>query len=192
MDEKRKRAILLGVAFLLPLIFIMVVFITSYVPSQSLSTEFNFVYATCSEGRSPYSYYCSSHLQNRFSIENGRVIENDLPADLDSDNDGVADRDENYSVRLFVHDTTLDQSEEISLVEAQRLSVDAKMTSPDGVAVEWQFASGGNFFPFARYSSRYGYFLTRGGAKRELNLVNESQVAYYQNDFRFLGWVIER
>ncbi len=192
MDEKRKRAILLGVAFLLPLIFIMVVFITSYVPSQSLTTEFDFVYATCTEGRSPYNYYCSNHLQNRYSVENGRIVENALPADLDSDNDGVPDIDENYSTRLFIHDTTLDLSEEVSLVEAQRLSIDERMTSPDGAAVEWQYASGGNFFPFVRYSNRYGYYLTRGSARRELNLVNQSQQPYYQNDFRFIGWLLAR
>jgi len=192
MDENRKRAILLGVAFLLPLIFILVVFVTTYVPAQSLSTDFNFVYATCTEGRSPYSYYCSNHLQNRYDIENGRLIEKDLPADLDSDNDGVPDRDENYQTRLFIHDTALDLSEEISLIEAQRFNLEDRLTSPDGVSVEWQYANGGNFFPFVRYSNRYGYYLTRGSAKRELNLVNQSQVPYYQNDFPFLGWILDR
>lgn len=190
MEENKKRAILLAVAFLLPLIFILVVFVTTYIPSRSLSTDFDFVYATCTEGRTPYNYYCSNYLQNFYAVENSRLVEMDIPDDLDSDNDGVLDRNENYQTRLFLHDTELNISEEISLIEAQRLTLDDRMTSPDGVAVEWQFASGGNFFPFVRYSSRYGYFLTRGSARQELELINESQRPYYLNDFMFLGWVI--
>ncbi len=190
MEEKQKRAILLAVAFLLPLLFIMTVFITSYVPSVSLSTNYNFVYATCSEGSSPYSYYCSNFLHNRYQVENGQIVEQEIPEDLDSDGDGVLDVNENYRTRLFLHDTELNESEEISLVEAQRLRLDERITSPDGVAVEWEFTSGGSFFPFVRYSSNYGYFLTRGSAKQPLNLINATERTYYRDDFLFLGWVV--
>lgn len=190
MNEKQKRGLLLAVAFLLPLVFVMVVFVSTYIPSRTLSTDYNFVYAICSEGRAPYSYYCSNHLRNLYTIQNGRLTENEIPADLDSDNDGVSDRNENYRARLFLHNNTLNSSEEISLTEAQRLTLDDRLTSPDGVAVEWQYTSGGNFFPFVRYSSNYGYFLTQGNARKEIDLINESQRSYYQNDFMFLGWVI--
>lgn len=190
MNENQKRGLLLAVAFLLPLVFVMVVFVSTYIPSRTLSTDYNFVYAICSEGRAPYSYYCSNHLHNLYTIENGRLTENEIPADLDSDNDGVIDRNENYRTRLFLHNNTSNSSEEISLTQAQRLTLDDRLTSPDGVAVEWQYTSGGNFFPFVRYSSNYGYFLTRGNASKEIDLVNESPRSYYQNDFMFLGWVI--
>lgn len=190
MEEKQKRAVLLAVAFLLPLVFILVVFVTTYIPSRTLSTEFNFVYATCTEGQSPYNYYCSNYLQNLYSVENGRLIENTVPDDLDSDNDGVLDRNENYRTRLFLHDTELNLSEEISFTEARRLTLNERMTSPDGVAVEWQYASGGNFFPFVRYSNQYGYYLTRGSARKKLELINEAQRPYYLNDFMLLGWVM--
>lgn len=190
MEEKQKRAILLAVAFLLPLLFIMTVFITSYVPSVSLSTNYNFVYATCSEGSSPYSYYCSNFLHNRYQVENGQIVEQEIPEDLDSDGDGVLDVNENYRTRLFLHNTELNESEEINLVEAQRLRLDERITSPDGVAVEWEFTSGGSFFPFVRYSSNYGYFLTRGSAKQPLNLINTTERTYYRDDFLFLGWVV--
>lgn len=37
MDDSRKRAILLSVAFALPLLFIMVIFITTFIPATRLS-----------------------------------------------------------------------------------------------------------------------------------------------------------
>ncbi len=190
MEEKQKRAILLGVAFLLPLIFILIVFVTTYIPASTLQTSFNFVYATCNQGSAPYTYYCSNHLNSRYEVKNGRVIELELPNDLDSDGDGVVDNDENYRTRLFLHDTSSNISEEISLIEAQRLTLDERITSPDGVAVEGEFSGGGNFFPFVRYSSRYGYYLTQGSARQALNLINADERNYYRDDFLFLGWVI--
>lgn len=191
MEEKQKRAILLAVAFLLPLLFIMTVFITSYIPSASLTTNYNFIYATCSEGSSPYSYYCSNYLHNLYEVDNNRLLEQEIPADLDSDGDGTLDINENYRTRIFMHHTDRNESEEISLIDAQRLNLDERISSPDGVAVEWEFTSGGNFFPFVRYSSNYGYFLTRGSAKQRLNLINDSERTYYRDDFLFLGWIIE-
>ena len=192
MEEKQQRKTLLAVAFMLPLVFIAVVFVTSYIPSAGLTSNFNFVYATCSQGQSPYNYYCSNHLLNLYDIENGRLLEQDIPADLDSDNDGVMDINENYQARLFLHDTANNESEEITFEQAQALTLDERITSPDGVAVKWEYNGGSNFFPFVRYSSRYGYYLTRGNASKELNLINTRNNRYYRDDFRFLGWVIDQ
>ena len=192
MEEKQQRKTLLAVAFMLPLVFIAVVFVTSYIPSAGLTSNFNFVYATCSQGQSTYNYYCSNHLLNLYDIENGRLLEQDIPADLDSDNDGVMDINENYQARLFLHDTANNESEEITFEQAQALTLDERITSPDGVAVEWEYNGGSNFFPFVRYSSRYGYYLTRGNASKELNLINTRNNRYYRDDFRFLGWVIDQ
>jgi len=191
MDDSRKRAILLAVAFALPLLFIMVIFITTFIPATRLSTDYDFVYTTCSKNRNPGSYYCNNYLQNLYDVVDGRVRERELSADLDSDNDGVLDSNENYSTRLFLHDTALNVSEEISLIEAQRLQLSDEIVSPDGVAVERDYSSGGSFFPFVRVSSRFGWYLSRGSARQKLEIIGDSERNYYRDDLMFLGWVLD-
>ena len=129
MEEPQNKSILIGIAFLLPLMFIAVVFISSYVPSIRLSTDYNFVYATCSQGASPYYYNCSNYLHARYGVENGIIQELPIPPELDSDNDDIPDIDENYRTRLFIHDTDLDESREITLEEAQQLNLRDLITS---------------------------------------------------------------
>lgn len=190
MDDNRKRAILLAVAFALPLLFIMVIFITTFIPATRLSTDFNFVYATCSKNPNPGYYYCNNYLQNLYDVSSGRIMEREISSDLDSDNDGVLDINENYTTRLFLHDTTLNVSEEISLIEAQRLQLSDEIVSPDGVAVERDYSSGGSLFPFVRVSSRFGWYLSRGSARQKLEVIGDSERNYYRDDLMFLGWVL--
>ena len=191
MEEPRNKPILIGVAFLLPLMFIVVVFLSSYVPSIRLSTDYNFVYATCSEGIRPYYYNCGNYLNARYGVENGTLQELPIPPELDSDNDDIPDINENYRTRLFIHDTELDESREITLDEVQQLNLRNLITSPDGVAVEWEASGRNGFFLFYSSSSNYGYYLTKGNAHKRLNLINDSERSYYRDDFEFLGWIVE-
>ncbi len=189
MDQTRQRTVLLAVAFLLPLIFIMVVFASTYIPSSQLQTDYDFVYARCMENGSPGSFYCSNYLQNLYQVENGRLQELAIPEDLDSDNDGVLDINENYRTRLFLHDTDSNTSDELPLTDVQQLQLIDEIVSPDGVAVEHDYSGGGSFFLFGRISSRYGWYLTKGRAKQKLEIIGDNGRNYYRDDFRFIGWV---
>lgn len=191
MEEQKNKPILVGVAFLLPLLFVAIVFFSAYIPSVTLSTDFNFVYATCNEGNNTYSYNCSNYLNNLYSVENGRLMELPVSAELDSDRDDIPDIDENYRTRLFIHDTELDESREVTLEEAQTLNLRDLITSPDGVAVEWEYSRGNGYFLFYSSSSNYGYYLTKGNARKQLNLISDADRYYYRDDFMFLGWVME-
>ena len=191
MEEPRNKPILIGVAFLLPLMFIVIVFLSSYVPSIRLSTDYNFVYATCSEGIRPYYYNCSNYLNAKYAVENGTLQELPIPPELDSDNDDIPDINENYRTRLFIHNTELDESREITLDEARQLNLRDLITSPDGVAVEWESSRRNGFFLFYNGSSNNGYYLTKGNAHKRLSLINDSDRSYYRDDFEFIGWIIE-
>lgn len=191
MDESRKRAILLAIAFALPLVFIMVIFVTTFIPATRLSTDYDFVYATCSKNRNAGYYYCNTYMQNLYDVVDGRVTEREVDPDLDSDNNGVKDIDENYTIRLFLHDTELNVGEEISLIEARRLQLSDEIVSPDGVAVERDYGSGGSFFPFVRVSNRYGWYLSRGSARQRLDLIGDDERNYYRDDVMILGWVLD-
>ena len=189
--SKPRQNLLLAIAFGLPLVFILTALVVSYLPAATLDPQYSFVYASCSQGSPPYYYNCGTHLKNRYAVENGIVVAKELPQDLDSDGDGVLDVDENYVTRLFYHDTTLNQSNELTIAEARSLSLDAKITAPDGIAMEWEYSRGGSFFPFFDGPSRYGYYLTRGSVRDRLNLVGDGERSYYRDDLIFLGWVIE-
>lgn len=189
MAEVKKNYLLIVVAFLLPMIFLGVVLIVSVIPSATLSTDYDFLYATCSEGSGPYSYNCRPYLASRFGIDNGRLIERPVPADQDSDRDTIPDVEENYRARLFIHDTETNQSREISQQEAEGLQLLDLQTSPDGVAVEWDRSGGDDFFFIFGSRSSYGYYLTKGNARQKVELINDSDRYYYGYDLYFLGWI---
>ena len=75
--------------------------------------------------------------------------------------------------------------------EVRALTLDKKITAPDGIAVEWEYSRGGNFFPFFYGPSRYGYDLTRGKVRYRLNLIGDNERSYCRDDLLFLDWVIE-
>jgi hypothetical protein len=176
MEKSTNKPILIGVAFLLPLLFIGVILLTSTIPSSRLTSEYDFVYATCSEGQNSYRYNCSNYLNRRYQVVNGtlNVIE------------------ENYRSRLFLHDVELNQSREITLADAQALSLRDLITSPDDVSVEWEASRSTGFFLFYDARSDSGYYLTKGNAKKELNLIEDNNRSYYQGNFMFVGWVMDR
>ncbi len=184
---KQNFAILL--AFILPLVLIAGVALSVYLPSVSLSTNYNFVYSSCFGGTDYYSYQCDRYLQGRYSVVNGKIVLNPLNPNQDSDKNGVLDINETYTARLFLHDTQKNESKEITLEEGQTLMLNGLLTSPDGVTVSSHYNNSGDFFIFGGGSSSYGYYLTKGKAKTKLELISNDRY-YYQNNFRFIGWVL--
>lgn len=197
MKEFLKKNFAIVVAFLLPILLIVIVALTTYLPSLFISTDYNFVYTSCADGGRYYNYpyYCDSYLEKRYSVRNNKLVE--LPVDLtiDSDKNGIPDFNGKYPGRIFLHDTEKNESREISLEEAQALTLNNLLTSPDGVTVSGghDYNREGYFFPFpfsgGGYSS-YGHYLTKGKSKSKLNLINSSDRYYYENNFQFLGWVL--
>lgn len=188
-----KKNFALLFAFLLPIVLIVVIALSTYLPSISLSTSYNFVYISCVDGTNyHYSYNCNNYLQKRYSVVGNRLVMNDIDPTLDSDNDKIPDIKENYTARIFLHDTEKNESREITLEEAQALTVKNLMTSPDGVTVSSHYDRNGGdfFFIFGGGSSSYGYYLTKGKSRDKLNLINDTDQYYYRDNFQFVGWVL--
>lgn len=186
----RKNGILL-IAFALPIVLILGVAITTYIPSLMLSTKYNFIYTTCTDG-SNYPYYdCSRYLKQRYSVADEKIVVHAIDISVDTDKNNVPDFPVQDAGRIFYHDTQKDESREITLKEAQALTLSGLLTSPDGVSVSGGYSrGGGEFFPFGGGSSSFGYYLTKGSSKRKINLINNDNNYYYQNNFQFLGWVL--
>lgn len=181
-------------AFILPLLLIGGLAVSIYFPSMLLSTEYDFVYATCGVGMNHYyDYSCEAYLNNLYVVENGRLLLRDINPLQDSDSDGTTDVAEHYVARLFLHDTQTNEGKEITLSEAQTFHFNPLITSPDGVSVESEYNNGGDFFIFFDGASQQGYYLTKGSKRSKLNLVNDDNNRYYyRGNFKFIGWVVSK
>lgn len=188
---KKNFAILL--AFILPIVLIVVVALSTYLPSLFLSTNYNFIYTSCTDGINyHYSYNCDNYLQKRYSVVGNKLVVNNIDPTWDSDRDKIPDINESYGARIFLHDTAKNESREITLEEAQTLTLNSLITSPDGITVSSHYDRnrGEFFFIFGGGSSSYGYYLTKGKIKSKLNLINNTDQYYYQNNFQFVGWIL--
>ncbi len=196
MKEYIKQNLAVILAFLLPIGLIVVVGLTTYIPSHLLSTKYNFIYTSCTNGRDYYSYNCDTYLEKKYSVVNGALTENEVPKNVVNDDDFVNKNSSTgnklqYNDRIFYHNTEKNESREITLEEAKKLKLSSLLTSPDGVNVSGYYSSGGGgSFLFSGNSSSYGYYLMKGKTKSKLNLINQSDVYYYQNNFQFVGWVL--
>ena len=101
-NSKSSQNPLLGIAFAIPLAFILTALLVSYLPAAALAPEYSFVYASCRQGRPPYYYNCGNYLRNRYVVENAQLQELAITDARDSDNAGVLDSDERYETRLFI------------------------------------------------------------------------------------------
>ncbi|MDP3996806.1 MAG: hypothetical protein Q8P86_03900 [bacterium] len=197
MKEFLKKNFAIVLAFTLPVALIVVLALSVYLPSVFLSTDYNFIYSTCEFGANRYPYNCDDYLQKRYSVVQGKLVTNAVDPVVvnsnplkDTDGDGIADV-VNYTSRIFLHDTEKNESREITLEEAETLSLSGLLTSPDGVTVSSYYNNGGDFFfPFGGGSSSYGYYLTKGRSRSKLNLINRGDRYYYQDNFQFIGWIL--
>jgi phenylalanyl-tRNA synthetase beta subunit len=185
---KKNFAILL--AFILPVALIVIVALSTYLPSFFLSTDYNFIYTSCTDGTNHHPYRCDNYLQKLHSVVDNKIIVNLIDPAQDSDNDGIPDINENYTARIFLHDTKKNESREIALEEAQTLTLQSLLTSPDGVTVSSSYDRGADFFLIFDGSSSYDYYLTKGKIKDKLNLINRDGRYYYRDNFRFIGWIL--
>lgn len=190
MKEFFKKNFAIVLAFILPIVLITIIALSTYLPSLFLSTDYNFIYSSCTEGTNYYSYYCNNYLQKRYSVVNGKIVVNQIDPAQDSDKDGVPDINEKYTARIFLHDTKKNESREITIEEARTLNLHGLLTSPDGVTVSSHYDRGGGFFFLFDGGSSYGYYLTKGKSRSKLNLINRDNRYYYRDNFQFIGWVL--
>lgn len=197
MEFIKKNFVIL-LAFTLPVALIVIVALSTYLPSLFISTDYNFVYTQCTEGANYYSYRCDNYSEKRYFVVNGKLAVNTIVVastttpTKDSNKDGIPYIIENYTVRFFLHDTKKNESREITLEEAKTLTLNNLLTSPDGITISSGYDNNRNnlFFIFGGGGSSYGHYLTKGKSRRKLNLINDGERYYYNNNFQFLGWVL--
>jgi hypothetical protein len=204
MKEFIKKNLALISAFLLPIILIVVVAVVSYLPSLFISTNYDFIYATCTKGTDYYPYDCNKYLNEKYSIRDNKLIltqtsitttTTTIATTIHYEKNSVPPRTvsgaEQYNDRIFLHNTKNNESREITLEEAKGLTLNSLLTSPDGITISSNYGyRGGDFIIFSGGRTTYSYYLSKGKGKSKLNLINNNDQNYYQNNFKFLGWVL--
>lgn len=188
-----KENLAIVLAFALPIVLILVVWLSVYIPSLLVKTNYNFVYAVCDSGDAYYGQYCQSYLGQRYSVVDGVLKEHDVEPDLKFRNEVIRGVMDFYSARIFLHDTQKNESREIRLAEAQQLELNTLLTSPDGVTIsDGRSRNSGDFFYlFDGGGSTYGQYLVKGNSRKKMNIIGVSDYYSKRDGFDFLGWVIE-
>ena len=158
--EVKKKNVLLVKALSISVLVIAFIAISIYSPAMFIKPKTDFIYS----GGADDCY------QNRYSVENGKIIEHEILC-LDY-----------RKSRLFFYHINHNTKREITPDEAAKFTVDIARKSPDG----FEIVPGGFGFDSFSFSgsSFYEKYLKKGVYKRKLNM---GPTSYYE--FKFIGWV---
>lgn len=169
-----KKNVPLFVALSIPVLMIVLVAVSIYLPAMFIKPQTDFIYIV--EG----DFYCGG---TTYLTQMGRVVETQVKTNT---NNKICN--EQYRVksntRLFYYDVKEDVSQEISYEKAAGFMIDDMTRSADGFEVV-SGSYGGDIFSFGGgdYYSRYR---KKGSYSRRINAVVGQSHSY---KFKFLGWV---
>jgi len=165
-----KKNIDLVAAAAIPIIMIIFIAASIYLPRFFVKPAFNFIYI------SPDDRYN----QNYYTVQNGKIIL--------APNTNWGGEIRTSVIKLYIYDVAKDTAREISLAEAQNLNLDAHKISPDG----FEIVNGSDsdyIFPFffASNTDYHTYYLKGHNLSKKLNIQLNDHSGY--NEFRFIGWI---
>lgn len=172
MDLKKNATLIIGIA--IPVIMIILVAVSIYIPPLFMHPKYNFLYVSGDEYNSEYTYH----------ISGGTLVKE--KKERNKNDDYGYNRSSYREQKLFLHDTQKNESREISYEEARGLKLDTDEKSPDGFEVISSWSGGG--FLFFDGGSHRGQYLKRNSYSKKLN--TQASGDYYY-DFNFLGWIIK-
>jgi hypothetical protein len=166
---KKNATLIIGIS--IPILMIIFVAVSIYLPGLFVKPKFNFVYVTGND----YYYYS----QYQYAVQNGKIVENEIKKPENRSYEPARE------VRLYMHDVAANTNREITFEEARNMNLDSNIKSPDGFEIITGSHSGGFLFSGGSdYDTRYltGNNISK---KLDLRLVGSS----YYNNFRFIGWI---
>jgi len=171
-----KKNITLVIGMSIPILMILFVAGSIYLPGLFINPHFNFLYVSGND----FYYYNNGY---QYSVQNDKLIKNEI-RQLENKNYNPP----RVESKLYIYDVAKNEAKEISFTEAQNLNLDSSVKSPDDFEVVYGSRDSG-FFPFfwgggTDYNARY---LSGHNVSKKLNLqLNGSS---YYNNFRFIGWI---
>ena len=165
-----KKNIVLVIGMSIPILMIIFVAGSIYLPSFFIKPQYDFIYA---DGNNPYfSKY-------EYFIQNGK-LEREQKSEYQ---ERLGERDQ----KLYVYEVEKNKSKEISFEEAQKLTLDPSSTSPDGFEITYGKKSEG-FFPIFFWSHTDYETLYIKGHNVISKKLNIQPIGNYLK-FTFLGWI---
>ncbi|MEK7180580.1 MAG: hypothetical protein AAB706_03825 [Patescibacteria group bacterium] len=164
-----KKNITFIVGASIPILMILFVAGSIYLPGIFIKPKYNFLYLVESS-----SYYYNKY---QYSVQNGALIRSETQRR----------ENPNYNLpqsksTLYIYDVVKNESKEISFEQTQYLNFDSNAVSPDGFEIVYGSRSN-SFFPFFFWSENdYDIRYLKGhNVSKKLQLNGPS--------FRFIGWI---
>tara|TARA_B100001540_G_scaffold314757_1_gene340396 strand:- start:794 stop:1378 length:585 start_codon:yes stop_codon:yes gene_type:complete len=188
-----KKNWLLITAFALPLLIIMGVVISIYIPQSKIVPQYDFVYATCVDEY----YYCDAYIEEFYGVENEKFVVREMSTLRDADNNNIPDVDEEKwgkGIQIYRYDVTTDSPQEITKEEAKKYILDDEIYSPDGLRFSRERTGyGGGILDIAdvvRSEYRF-YLINQEGVKKEINVADGSP-DFIRRQKHFIGWIVNK
>lgn len=179
MDAKKNVPLIVGLS--IPVLMIIFVAASIYLPGLFVQPKVNFLYSLGGDYYSKSKYYV---LDDKIAL--GQI------AYPEKGNTGrwVESRRE---PKLYFHDVVKNQNKEISFEEAQTLALDHNVKSPDGFEITRGEYSYSIFEILTTRGHSWGTrYITGHNVSKKLNIPDRDDSYGYYGDFQFLGWAIER
>ncbi|MEK7558843.1 MAG: hypothetical protein AAB521_00890 [Patescibacteria group bacterium] len=161
---KLKEKLPLAVGIFLPLLLILYVVITTYLPTLFVKPEYNFIYVG------------DNYNDSKIDIVSGKI--------------SIQPRYRNYRYgeyipqqpTFYLYDSASDKNTLISIEETYKYNIDPSSKSPDGFTVGSR-DSNYSYFPFFLGTSDRGVYFTGKGLSRK--------ITGQEYNFKFVGWVAQ-
>jgi hypothetical protein len=168
----QKRNISLMIALAIPVLMIIVVTASVYVPSLFARPKYNFLYLTGD------CYYG----QREYSVQFGRLIRSDPHKD-----DNLYGYSPQTKSSLFTYDVFKNTSREVAYSEMKNVNIAPGNKSPDGFEVVKGNGLADSSYLFSHDSSYNNWYLRGNNLNIELHPTLVGGDAY--NNFCVLGWL---
>jgi hypothetical protein len=187
MNQIMKKNLPLVIGLAIPLLMIVFVAVSIYVPSLFAKPEYSFVYAV----KDNYDMY-----GDNYSVENGTIVKKNVPYPTSTDpyyDRYPAPKVPETKSYLFMFDINTKTAKELSFEDAKKLSLIETKNSPDGYELEQGSTDNGVFEIFGGYSASPDWFLRKGAMNKRITLQfppsTDTRYYYYNSNFQFLGWI---
>lgn len=172
---KKNISLLIGLA--IPILMILFVAGSIYLPGLFIKPTFDFLYVTGEGYNYDKKYWIDQSTLKTVETTPQEPLDYPYPPSKVS--------------KLFLYDVDKNESREISFESAKSFTIDANAVSKDGFEIVRGGYDDGIFPLFFGGSSDYNARYLKGhGVSKKLNIPGMKAYDYYDYNFRFLGWII--
>lgn len=155
-------------ALSVPLLMIVMVAFSIYLPGIFIKPKYDFLYAIGNYNYASYRHSVENHMLIKIPVEDLEVYSEISPS----------------PITFYVYDVSSNTSEEISENQAMQLNLNSNNESPDGFEIEGRYGGGSSLFSYS--GGGYHQYITGYNISKKLNIDSDNS---YFREFNFIGWI---